>query len=204
MKTLKMVGVFALLIMNSSCDLSEHDPSFFVYNLALNFQDASGNNLAEGIELEEWIPNDISMEDAQSGSVKRDLYLLDIIISIPCWNWDNEIYNTPARPGYTPDVNRPRLGIQRHHNGDYYLTNNFVLPVDGCPGQKILTYKLKCPYVFGDEKIHEFVTYWDIPKGASSNNRYAKCSRIEFDGNEITPTLIDTHTLANAAVIILK
>lgn len=28
----------------------------------------------------------------------------------------------------------------------------------------MLSYKLKCPYIFGDEAIHEFVPYWDIQK----------------------------------------
>jgi len=52
----------------------------------------------------------------------------------------------------------------------------------------MLTYKLKCPYVFGDEAVHEIVTYWDIPKTKSGDGSvYAKCNRIEFEGKVITP-----------------
>jgi hypothetical protein len=192
MKTLKIAGLLALGIMNfTSCDLlfGHHEPEFVVYNLALSFQDTSGNDLVKGIGLEEWMNSTfISEEQAQSGAVKYDLYVLDIILSEPCKNWDNEIYNRPARPGFEPDVNRLRLGMERYNNGYRYLDNNFSVPLNDCPEEKILTYKLKCPYVFGDEAVHEFVTYWDIPKTKSSPSYYyAKCYRIAFEGNEIPP-----------------
>lgn len=189
MKTLKIISLLALMMYSSSCDLlfDHHEPEFVVYNLGLSFQDVSGNDLVKGIGLEEWSAG-TSMENALWGSVKPDLYVLDIIVSEPCKNWDNEIYNAPDRPGFIPDVNRPKLGIERHDNGDCYLTNSFGLPVNDCPEEKKLTYKLKCPYVFGDEAVHEFVTYWDIPKTKSSSSEYfAKCYRIAFEGNEITP-----------------
>ena len=185
----KAVALLALMIIIfSSCDLlfTPHEPKYVIYNLGLNFQDASGNDLVNGIELEEWSAG-MSMENALWGVINRDLYVLDIILSEPCKNWDNEIYNAPARPGFWPDVNRPKLLMQRH-NGDCYLTSALGVPVNDCPEEKILTYKLKIPYVFGDEAIHELVTYWDIPKTKSSDfHYYAKCYRIEFEGNEIIP-----------------
>jgi len=88
------------------------------------------------------------------------------------------------------------------YNSYYYLTNGFYLPVNDCPEEKILTYKLKCPYVFGDDSVHEFVTYWDIPR--DKINHSAKCSRIEFEGNEITPTPMDKYEQSYTATIILK
>lgn len=206
MKVLKVIAISGLIIMSFfSCDhSSEHEPEFIVYNLGLNFQDASDNDLVKGIELEEWAyPNNVAMEDAPWGTVKRDLYVLDIIVAIPCKHWNNETYNTPDRPGVTYDVNRPMLGMKMSNNRSCYLTNNFRLPVGDCPEEKILTYKLKCPYLFGDEAIHEFVTYWDVPKGKTDNQHFAKCYRIEFEGNEVTPVSLDKYELANAANIIL-
>jgi hypothetical protein len=188
MKTLKISGLLVLVIMNfTSCDLffGHHEPEFFTYNLGLSFQDASGNDLVKGIGLEWWMDSTfIPEEQAQSGIVKYDLYVLDIIISEPCKNWDSKIYNTPGS-----DVIRPGLVMDRYNNGYHYLENDFRLPVKDCPEEKILTYKLKCPYVFGDEAVYEFVTYWDIPKSnyAHTRERFAKCCRIEFGGNEITP-----------------
>ncbi|MDR1718454.1 MAG: hypothetical protein LBS20_21665 [Prevotella sp.] len=187
MKTLKISGLLAFVIMNfSSCFLfPDHEPEFVVYKLGLSFQDASGNDLVKGIGLEWWLDSTfVSEEQAQSGIVKNDLYVLDIIVSEPCKNWDNKIYNTPGS-----DVIRPGLGMMRYNNGYRYLYNDFNVPVGDCPKEKILTYKLKCPYVFGDEAVHEFVTYWDIPKAKVANEYVAKCYRIEFEGNEIIPQL---------------
>lgn len=208
MKTLYVFGLLTMaMIKLTSCDspLGTLPPETVVYNLGLSFQDASGNDLVKGIGLEEWSAG-TSMEDALWGSVKPDLYVLDIIVSEPCKNWDNEIYNTPARPGFIPDVNRPKLGMERDNNGDCYLTNSFSLPVNDCPEEKILTYKLKCPYVFGDEAVHEFVTYWDIPKSnyAHTSERFAKCYRIEFEGVEIAPQPPIDERRNYEAIIVLK
>jgi len=179
MKTSKIVGLLTFIIINfSTCDLlfrhHDHMSESVVYNLGLNFQDGAGNDLVEGIGLEEW------------GHVIPDLYVLDIILSEPCENWDNEVYNTPARPGFRPTAYRPQFVMQRYTD-DCYLTNRFGVPVGDCPEEKILTYKLKVPYVFGDEAVHEIVTYWDIPKKKSDYAYYAKCNRIEFEGKEIIP-----------------
>ncbi len=190
MKTLKIIGLLVLMMNFSSCDFLSRDdePEFVSYYFYLSFQDVSGNDLVKGIEL-----------NASSGAVKDSLYTLDIIVSEPCKNWDNKIYNAPARPGFEPDVNYPKLGMVTN-NGYCYLTSAFYLPVNDCPEMKILTYKLKCPYVFGDDEVHEFVTYWDIPK--DKINHAAKCYHIAFEGKEITPTTI--HEQNSSATIILK
>lgn len=206
MKVLKVIAFVGLIFINfSSCDLfSDHEPEFVVYNLGLSFRDASDNDLVKGIELDEWAySNEVAMKDAPWGVVKRDLYVLDIVIAIPCKHWNNETYNTADRAGVAYDANRPILGMKMYNDRSYYLTNNFRLPVNDCPEEKILTYKLKCPYLFGDEMIHEFVTYWDIPKGKSENQHFAKCYRIEFEGNEVAPGSLDKYELANTANIIL-
>ena len=192
MKPLNIIGFLALMMNFSSCNLlfSHNEPEYVSYDLYLSFQDVSGNDLVKGIEL-----------NTSSGSVKDSLFTLDIIVSEPCRNWDNKIYNTPARSGFEPDVNRPGLGMVRY-NSYCYLTNGFYLPVNDCPEEKILTYKLKCPYVFGDDAVHEFVTYWDIPR--DKINHSAKCYRIEFEGNEITPTPMDKYEQSYTATLILK
>lgn len=200
MKTLILWTLVTMFF--SSCNCASQEPASVVYNLGLSFQDASGKDLVKGIELEEWWPTGTSMENTTNGSVKPDLYVLDIILSEPCENWDNDIYNAPARPGFIPDVNRPTLLMKRFKN-DSYLINSFSFWISSCPEEKILTYKLKCPYVFGDEAVHELVTYWDIPDTKSSYNTYfAKCYLIEFEGKAITPTLIDQERVYVANIIL--
>ena len=189
MKTLRILSIVTLILL-SSCDPSFHsEPEFVGYNLYLSFQDIAGNDLVKEIEL-----ND------SSRFVKDALYTLDIIISEPCWNWDNDIYNAPARPGFEPDVNRPTFGLSRY-NEYSYLTNQFGLPIDDCPKQEMLTYKIKCPYIFGDDAVHELVTYWEIP---NERNPSAKCYRITFEGNEVTPSPMDKYDYNYTAAIILE
>lgn len=192
MKTLKVIGLLALIMNLTSCNLlfGHDEPEFASYDLSMSFQDASGNDLVKGIGL-----------NTSSGSVKDSLFTLDIIVSEPCKNWDNKIYNTPARPGFEPDVNRPKLGMVKY-NSYSYLTSDFQLPVNDCPEEKMLTYKLRCPHVFGDDAIHEFVTYWEIPK--DKINQAAKCYRIEFEGNEIIPTPQDKYERSYTATLVLK
>jgi hypothetical protein len=184
MKPLKTAALLALVSISfSSCWLIfiDSSPELVAYNLGLSFQDASGNDLVKGIGLEEW-GGGTSIEDAKWGTVNRDLYVLDIMVSISC-------KGIPERPGVVRDVSRPALIMARENDGYCYLINSFNVVVKYCPEEKILTYKLKCPDVFGDEAVYEFVTYWDIPKKnyAYTHERYAKCYRIEFEGNEIIP-----------------
>jgi hypothetical protein len=158
--------------------------SLYKYQLALSFQDASGNDLVKGIELKE-------DPGGFSSTVRSDLYVLDVILYEQCENWDNRIYNVPARPGMTPDVQRPYMQAREGNDGYYYLANRFGYTADGCPAQEILTYKLTCPYLFGDEEIHEFVTYWDVPEEREWHGVYAKCYLIEYEGKAITPVRMD-------------
>ena len=189
MKTLKMLSIVAL-IMLLSCESSSHtEPEFVGYNLYFNFQDSSGNDLVKGIEI-----------DASSGAIENSLYTLDIMISEPCWNWDNDIYNAPARPGFEPYINRPKFGLSIHN--DYsYLTSQFSLPLNDCPKQEILTYKIKCPYIFGDDAVHELVTFWNIP---NERNPSAQCYRIEFEDHEIIPTSMENYEYNYKASIVLE
>lgn len=209
MKALKVLGLIAIAMMSfTSCDrlFGTLPPETVVYNFGLCLQDSSGNDLIKGIGLEEWSPAS-TMEDALWGTVKSDIYVLDIILSEPCINWDNDIYNAPARPGFEPDVNRPVLCMNRRGDGARYLNNSLSVPVSDCPEEKILTYKLKCSYVFGDDEIHEFVTYWDIPEKSSGNKyteNFAKCNRIVFNGEEFTPQAPKDKSESYTATIMLK
>ncbi|MDR0894766.1 MAG: hypothetical protein LBN06_05635 [Prevotellaceae bacterium] len=169
-----LVLLFLLLTTASSCECifgGHRHPTYYRYNLSLSFQDASGNDLVKGIESNEALSETV----------------LDIIVFEPCENWDNRIYNAPARPGVMPDINRPYFIVKRYDGVRSYLENNFSLPMSGCPAEKILTYKLTCPYVFGDEEVHEFVTHWKFIQRKEEQDNFAECYLIEFEGREIIP-----------------
>jgi len=190
MKTLKFSGLLAIIILCGSCslvsdlltDIFDHEPKFANYLLELGFQDASGKDLVKGIELAD------------------SLYTLDIILSEPCKNWDNNIYNTRARSGMIPQVYRPVFDCEKLDNGYYVLTNYFSIPQGDCPETKMLTYKLKCPYLFGDDAVHELVTYWNI-SNKSHENVYGKCSRIEFEGKVFDKITYDGY-MSSATIIL--
>jgi len=206
MKTLKFIGIFTLMVMSfSSCNeivgrlFAQPEPDTLLYQLDLSFQDKSGNDLVKGIGLEEWCcPTDIPEEQAQSGAVKRGLYELGIIFSEPCTNWKGVAFT---------GSNNIDLLMKKYDNGCYYLKNHFLLFASDCPEKKIITVKLKCPYIFGDEAVHEFVTHWDIPK-MHSGFAYPTCNRIEFEGKVITPMTykdqMQKYVYISYATIILK
>jgi hypothetical protein len=111
MKTVVFSGLSALLMMSSvsSCYLVfNQDPDIVSYPLEISFQDASGNDLVKGISLED-----------QPGSVKHDLYVLDIIASQPCQDvidsWNNRHFVTPIH----------RLGMD-NFNGYWFLTTRWL------------------------------------------------------------------------------
>jgi hypothetical protein len=145
-----------------------------IYNLALSFQDASGNDLVKGIGLSDrCCPVDVPEEQAQSGSVKPDLYALDIIVPAPC------------RSAIAPSrFEAPGITMYKY-NGSYILKFGYAHFESECPDIEMITFKLKCPYVFGDDAVHEFVTYWENTNEQNGNGEYAKCNRIEFEGREI-------------------
>lgn len=180
MKKQVVFGLLAFVIMGnfSSCFLFTHDdtPDHISYHLAVSFQDTEGNDLIAGIGLKEGsiYPSEAQLE---SGTVKSDLYWLNITASQSC-----EDILDASRRHYGPD----RIDIQSF-DGYYFLKIKYFLQPDDCPDEKVLTYKLQCPYVFGDHKTKEFIAYWETPQ-LIDGIAYPKCLRIEYEGKTYTPT----------------
>lgn len=172
MKTLRnFSGLMLVVICLSSCRWFYHDdiPEINIYMIALCFQDALGNNVSEGIGSEELRANE--------GTIEPDLYSLDIVLQ--------NYINGETVPG--PDVypQSSSLGTMKHDKLGTCLRNYFSRFRENNNVRKLI-YKLRCPYVFGDEEVHELVTYWDL-----SEKIYAKCYRIEFEGQEIIPQTLE-------------
>lgn len=175
MKELKKISwLMMVVICLSSCNLFYRDciPEIDSYMIALCFQDALGNNVSEGIGTEE--PGiEASGKSSNEGTVDPDLYSLEVVLQ----NYiDGE---TKPGPDAYPQINS--LGTIKHDKLGTCLINYFSRFRENNNVRK-LTYKLKCPYIFGDKETHEIVTYWEL-----SENIYAKCYLIEFEGQEIIP-----------------
>ena len=184
MKTLKILGLLASVMMNfSSCELlffhkCDDGPGIQVdYKLGLCFQDASGNNLVEGIGLEHWIPSNVPVENATGGGVIPGLYTLDILVSEP---------SSDIELKFLPD----RRNLTRYYLRDnWYLTNDLFLSPDYWKEKQKIIFRLKCPYVFGDEKVREVATYWNVTKTTKPWVKFnTECYRIEFEGKEYEVT----------------
>ncbi|MDR2146348.1 MAG: hypothetical protein LBE91_07815 [Tannerella sp.] len=191
MKALKLTGLLAFIIMSSfsSCELLwyHNEQKLKVYNLALSFQDASGNNLVKGIGLSSWCcGTDIPAEQAQSGIVERDLYALDIMT--PC-------KKRPIAPGRYDD---PAIGMLKY-NDSYFLTFDYAHLEDECPAIEEITFQLKCPYVFGDDEKHEIITFWK----ADNSETGMVCYRIEF-GDKVITEIVNEFNDLNRATILLE
>jgi hypothetical protein len=143
------------------------------YNISFVFQDAEGNNLAEGIDLEDWTPVDVPKEQATFGQVVSD-YKLDIILSKQSdkFNSTNEYYHPILIYTKTDDC--------------ICIGNNLILYTGLAEPQNKLTYHITCPYIFGDEEIHVITTYWKELGNKHNATYLAECYMVEFDGQTIT------------------
>lgn len=183
MRKLKISGLLILLAATvTSCDLlfdlfhtqSDMEEEGVVYNLTLSFQDASGKDLVNGIELKDY------------ATVNLNAYNLDIVASEPRESKYDAI-----------------LGIKKYNDGNCYLTNHFSVPIEeDRPEERILTYRLQCPHVFGDNDVHYIVTYWDITKDKKGLDYYAKCTLIEYGGNKIIPQIDEDEQYYVATILL--
>ena len=161
---------FLFNLFHTQSDLEESD----VYNLALSFQDVSGKDLVNGIELKDY------------ATVNLNAYNLDIIASEP-------------RESRYDDM----LGIKKYNDGYCYLKNNLSVFIgEDRPEERKLTYRLQCPHLFGDNDVHYIDTYWDIPKDKKGLDYYAKCTLIEYGGKKIIPHIDEDEQYYVATVIL--
>lgn len=162
-----------LTIFLSSCNWFHREPPICQsYHIALRFQDASGENIADGAAGEE-LTAGTSLNGTDEGDVNPDSYSLDIVLQ--------NYVNGEAATG--PDDRHVQYSssLKRMKFKEFgtCLTGYIALKPKNNNVRKV-TYKLKCPAIFGDKERHEIVTYWDL-----SDKIYAKCYCIEFEGKEM-------------------
>lgn len=152
--------------------------------LALRIQDSSGKDLIKGIEYDCWDSGETSYEEF-GGVVKKNLYTLDFVFPNPSMSPyeshklaaenSNNIYNQDYSPTLSVSI------LDGIYSLKFMISSNKrdfngVLP----PAEKV-TIKLSLPYVFGDDSVHEIVTFWEPYE---ENPYYQLCNRLEFAGKE--------------------
>ncbi len=153
--------LFAILlpVILISCESKDGpDPIFRQYYLEIRFEDKSGNDKIEGIG-----------RLSDGSKVKYDLYKLTVEEMTSA---QDNLNLSPLRVRTTDAYESLVL--------EYSINASSNLNLDK------LTYKLKCPYIFGDEEEHIIVSNWE--KKTSTSNY---CTSIVVDGKTYTTTETD-------------
>ena len=194
MKTLKLIAVLPLVILFASC--AGPGEGFYNHILLLSVQDVSGNDLVEGI-------TEYNNPDNWAEGIDPDLFTLDIVFPNLCMDvYYQHHHNTTS---IAPAEFYPELSMKKLDGRNYLLFKTLSGIGDDCDNSsRIITFKLTCPYVFGDEKVHEIVTHW----------KKNECHKVVFDSTVIdvvgvlddiypgTNPGVEPHSLASATVIL--
>lgn len=183
-RILLLITIVSSIVISNSCvpDTMLFGDAVY-YGISFIFQDIEGNNLAEGIDLEDWIPANGPKEQATSGVVVD--YKLDIILSKPI-NEDDHDHGL-----YGHDQIETIL-MYNNINDKLLLTNHFRVHTNCVEPQDKVTYHLTCPHIFGDNETHVITTYWKEDLGEKiTSTYYPECYKVEFDGKEITDISYD-------------
>jgi len=188
----KILIVLTSLWIVSGCNVVDDSPiPHYNYVLFLDIQDASGENRVKGIALE----YEVFFLADSIFEIKRDIYTLDIVFPERYMDVYDDYVMMVGSPMAPPVL---RLGIK---NDIYYLllsassrrfahSTRYKEYGDIFPPAEKLIFKVKCPYVFGNDEVHEIITWWE-PDPNFKFNKYTKknpkpnnCYRIELDKKE--------------------
>ena len=199
-KQIKTIVIFSFLTtVCFSCQPDKggkkYDNPYLQYVFGLGIMDASGNDLVKGIEFE--LENGVVPDEEQpyQGVIKPDLYTYEIIYPDLCMDTYYQHYHmTEGIPG---DIGQPEIILYTWDGRFYLLFDLQTGTTHGCPPAETLTFKVSCPYIFGNDDVYEIVTYWsqdskyhpdykDHSKEWFDDRPMTICYRVVFNGKEIT------------------
>lgn len=183
----KVIFLLGFIFLLSSCKWFYHDdiPEINTYMLALCFQDSSGKNVIEGIELDT-SHADTPTKGTDEEQVHPNAYSLDVV-------FQSDI-SGEAGPGAAISLETSSLSTLKDDLLGTCFSTYLTRYKKNNHANK-LTYKLRCPHVFGDGRFHELVTYWDL------SEMNARCYRIEFEGQEIIPQVLKKNAYFSLGVV---
>ena len=195
MKALKFATLILSILLLNGCgnddDLDGLNP-FYGHSVYLRFQDTSGNDLLRGIE------STFPCEFGQRQTAKPEFYTLDVVFEDGIRNgWKPE----PAPligglPAYIPDERYPSVYFNLYseyadekydYNSLYFSASSSKYDWDAkgetywdAKFAEKITFMFTCPDLFGDDEVHEIVTWWEL----RGEGFHTKCTRITYDGKE--------------------
>lgn len=154
------------------------------YFLLFEFLDSEGNPLGKDLELVNWTPSNVSRENATSGTVSKEAFKCDIILSRPSEHFNNETYETTYANGQKrgQDMNF----YWRYNKSSCQTGYDFWLHRDLVEPQDVLTYEIVSRDIFGDGEKHVITTYWRNHEKVigRTENRFPECYRVEYNGKD--------------------
>lgn len=161
-----IISLGTLLLYGCTKDLGDYDTDEYILLINLKTLD--------GVDVLKDIPTTgisylrlVDDKDGWTREVNHDLYWLNM-------TQPEELSRTPLLP----------LPVTKINNS-YYLTICFI---DNIRSEYYnqLTFKMICSYIFGDDKEHTIVTYWNSDGLYMPNNDRPRveCSRLTIDGVE--------------------
>ena len=162
--------------------------------LLISFQDESGNDLVKGIEflVNEWLDTLFVGDINVRGVVRSELYTLNYIYDdvFVRYNFvdDFEVeYPMLYRPmGLRKGEPFSKIYPELNGNYDYLFFQAFSAegnPYKECPFNEKVTFRLTCPYIFGDDAPHDIDTWW---RRSEEDKEFPLCYRIKFGDKEFT------------------
>lgn len=164
-KCVLILASLVMVLISGACD-SDEDIKYsdilgdasYIYDLNLKIEDQSGNNLADGIELDGLTPSDYPAVYLRSVPlVSKDAYSLTM-------SFDDNLV-----------VNNIQLFVLKDSQGGKVLNLAYYKSTFGehSPNCEV---RFVCPYIFGDSNEHVIKTTW---KKKGYNNM---CTGATFDG----------------------
>jgi len=134
----------------------------YIYDLKISFENSSGDNLVKGLKYDPTTA--VTMRDGARFQIQR------------------VEYKQMMQGKYSLSPDEP-LWIEIKDNGDESLfmrniTFDHVTPT--------ITHRLICPHIFGDDKEHVIVSYWE-----RTPNYESRCLKVTFDGKESPVTNVE-------------
>ena len=171
MRSLLLIIMLAMFVLG--CNHKVGPGTTRDYILLLNIKDALGEEKLRNIPLDE-LDNFPGALEMGHGYVSPEAYKLTVVMPDMC-----------AKYAESSDKNRysPKLWVVEIEQHLYILLMDRS-PLR-CPAVETITYKLFCPYIFGDDREHIIVSSWRPNSLAISDNT---CFHITLDGNVLPVT----------------
>ena len=181
MKAIKLIcGLLFVATICGSCkkDIRTKEPVMDVQYLLLSFKDAQGNDLVKGIKFDAWHNGGYVTggDDDIGGTVNSGIFILNLAYDDEVKRFSSSLKIDLIKGGFEESY---FTGIKNDDNDDLL----FIIPaLNTTRSEKKVTLKLKCSYLFGDDAVHDIVTWWK----PEENMRKSFCYRIEYGGKEFT------------------